>query len=124
LGQLANAWGNGPVEGSVVWHPHSEIVAAAMLLNRKEGDLWVWRHLSGLRRLGADAVEAMRIPAPEIYPGGGIFATVKSWNGDELQFEMFVGTRRDNVYAVQTALISWNAKTDSLQVLSKKSQTN
>ena len=119
-GWLAPAWGNGPLDESAVWQPTQEAVALAMLLNRKESAVWVWKHQTGLRPLETDRlVKALGLRESQLHRAGGVFSEMKEWKGDELLLEVTMTTKKRDAYIDHTAVVAWNLETGKLRIVSR-----
>ena len=79
---LDSSWGNGPLEGSVLWHPEFEAVALSIVLDRRVSTVWLWQHKGDLTKLSANAAVAILGHPPDSrFKPGGFYATVKGWAG-------------------------------------------
>ena len=114
------AWGNSTLEKSVLWQPGGEIAAMSILLGRKEGTLWIWRHRAGLRKVAlGEIVKALGVRESDVLPGGGFFTEIKGWKGDELRFDATFITTRKGELTERTATLVWNAEKNALRVISR-----
>lgn len=119
-GWISSAWGNGPLDTSVSWHPRQEMAAIGMLLNRKESALWVWQHGAGLTPIETSAiVKAAGYRDADLFRAAGVFTEVKGWKGDELQFSSSFTTQRGEKQAEHELTFGWNSAKKSLRVISK-----
>jgi len=119
-GWISSAWGNGPLDTSVFWHPRQEMAAIGMLLNRKESALWIWQHGVGVIRIETSAIaKAAGYKEADLFGAAGVFTEVKQWKGDELQFTSSFTTQRGEKQAEHELTLSWNSAKKSLRVISK-----
>ena len=121
-GRLAAAWGNGETAASVLWHDKMDIAALSIIVNRKESAVWIWRHQTGLRKIGEDVIfKALGGRENDMNSGGGFYVHVKGWKGDELRFEVSYSTKRgEDSYSDHTAVLGWDASKNKLRVISRK----
>ena len=122
-GWIASSWGNERLKPDVFWHREKDLVAIDMLLNRKESNVWIWEHHKGLRKLTTPRIaKAVGVRESQMNGGSGIYVAIKEWSGDELHFEFSFTTNKGETYLEHTAQLSWNARDDSLRMVSQKTE--
>lgn len=118
-GWILSALGNGQPEASALWQPGGEAVAFGILLSRRESGVWVWKHRSGLRQLEEEALRVLSVSEPQRPAGSGLSTDIKSWNGDDLFFEISFSISKGTSSQNQTATFGWNAATEKLRLISR-----
>lgn len=122
---LISSWGNGPTSESILWHPKRPMAAFNMLLSRKSGTLWIWKHGTPLRKLSIDELlKAVEVPSDAANPAGGYFVDDIVWKGDELRFLFSYTTVKGDAYTDYNCLLGWDSTKDKLRLIERKKSDN
>ena len=116
------AAGNEPLIGSessepyATWHPQMEAVALEIWQTRHATAVWIWQHGFGLRKLRrADLVELLH-PQGKIDEPNPLTASIKGWDGNELDVSVSWGFKP----VIGKAVVVWNLSHHKWRVISKE----
>lgn len=122
---LISSWGNGPTSESILWHPKRPMAAFNMLLSRKAGTLWVWKHGTPLRKLDIDELlKTVQTPDAMAEPFGGYFVDDIAWKGDELRFTFSYTSAKGEEYTDYNCALAWDSAKDKLRLIERKKGAN
>ena len=117
LEMLLCAFGNDSFgEDDAVWHPSKEAIALTVLESRRATTVWIWEHKFGLRKLVSSELIRLLHPKGRVEEPYPFDATIKGWNGDELQVS--VGWGEDDA---GSALIGWDLSKHKWRVIKRES---
>lgn len=118
LEMLLCAFGNDAFgEDDAAWHPSKEAIALTVLESRRATTVWIWEHKFGLHKLLRSELIQLLRPKGRIDEPNPLNATIKEWNGDELQVS--VGWGRDDG---GSAVIGWDLSKHKWRVIARENQ--
>lgn len=116
------AWGNTEVAPAAIWHPSKDMVALAILDNRKLGSVWIWVHGKGLHPITQEEiVKLLGCKMEEIAGAMGFYTEITGWKGDALEFGLSYSLLKQGGNPDDhEAVLQWDTATDTLKLLSNK----
>ena len=88
-----------------------------MLESRRAATVWIWEHKFGLHKLLRSELIRLLHPKGRIEEPYPFDATIKGWNGDELQVSL--GWGQDDA---GSALIGWDLAKHKWRIIERESQ--
>jgi hypothetical protein len=119
---LVCAWGNAPLNDCVSWHAKKPYAAFSMLLGRKFSTIWIWQEGRGLTRISYEGIlKAIDLEDGQLAGAAGVYLDPVGWDGDILRCKLsYSQVGKGDEWTDYTAILGWDAKKNSLRLISKK----